>query len=139
MRGFTRSEGVVLLALIAALVLFTATYLRTISRRERLLRSARSIQSLLISARESGVSRKEQVVVWFDLAGRRIVAWADKVPDFVRRGASQRWRSIPFRPTCSFVTFPAAKRPTVQARSVSMDISGILRWPIGSPSEATEP
>lgn len=108
-RGFTRSEGVILLALIAALVLFTAAYLRTISRRERLLRSARSIQSILFSARENGVRRNQQVVVWFDLAGRRIVAWADVVPDFVRQGSEPTLAEYPLPPDLFFRYAPGGE------------------------------
>ena len=83
-RGFTRAEGVVLLALVGIVTLFSVTYLRTISRRERLLRNAHDVQFLLISARQNAVKRNQQVVVLVDLKGRRIVTWADELPNFVQ-------------------------------------------------------
>src|SRR6266852_1292710 len=52
-RGLTRVEGVVLLALLGIVALFGVTYLRAIPRRERILRAARDVQTLLLSARAS--------------------------------------------------------------------------------------
>jgi type II secretory pathway pseudopilin PulG len=86
-QGFTRAEGVVLLALVGIVTLFSVTYLRTISRRERLLRNASDIQFLLISARQTAVKRNQQVVVLVDLKGRRIVTWADELPNLVQDAA----------------------------------------------------
>lgn len=78
--GFTRSEVIVTLALVGIVAIFTVTYLRSISRRERLLRNVRAVQFLLISARSNAMKQKQQVVVFCDLKGRRIVSWAEELP-----------------------------------------------------------
>ena len=83
-RGLTRVEGVVLLALLGVVALFGLTYLQTIPRRERLLRAARDVQSLLLSARSSAATQKKQIVVWIDGKGRRIVSWSDSNGNFVQ-------------------------------------------------------
>lgn len=85
LRGFTRSEVIVTLALIGIVALFALTYLRTISRRERLLRNMREVQFLLLSARDNAMKRGRQVVVFSDLKARRIVVWAEEPPyDYVQ-------------------------------------------------------
>jgi Tfp pilus assembly protein FimT len=82
--GFTRPEGFVLVALFGIVALFAVTSLRTLSRREGLLRNARDIQFLVKSARDLAIKRGRQVVVWIDMKGRRIVTWVDEVPNFVQ-------------------------------------------------------
>src|SRR5262249_39361397 len=55
-----------------------------IPRRERLLRAARDIQSLLLSARASARQHNAQAVVWADAQSRRIVCWSDDNGNFVQ-------------------------------------------------------
>jgi len=83
-RGLTRVEGVVLLALLGIVALFGVTYLRAIPRRERILRAARDVQTLLLSARASARQRHKQVVVWIDGRSRRIICWADDNANYVQ-------------------------------------------------------
>ena len=87
--GFTRTEVIVTLALIGIVTVFTVTYLRSISRRERLLRNVRAVQFLLISARSNAMKQKQQVVVFCDLKGRRIVSWAEAQPRNYIQDASE--------------------------------------------------
>ena len=82
--GFTRSEVTVLLALVGVVALFAVTYLRTISRQERLLRHSKEVQQLLLFARDHAMKQNQQVVLWVDLRARRILTWTDVVPNFVQ-------------------------------------------------------
>jgi hypothetical protein len=120
LRGFTRSEAVVLLALTGIVALFAVTYLRTISRHERLLRNVRDVQFLLVSSRDSAIKRHLPVVVWFDLKGRRIVTWVDQVPNFVQDPSEPTLREYRF-PTDSVFHYAPGGEPVDGPSAVCFD------------------
>src|SRR5215831_1271581 len=89
-RGFTLVELIITLALIGIAAVVGTPFIFKIMKRERLRGYATEIYSQVLAARMQAVKRNSPVVLFFDLANRRIISWAEVPPfDYVQNVATE--------------------------------------------------
>jgi Tfp pilus assembly protein FimT len=121
-RGFTSVELVVAMAILVSVFLFTAAYLHTIVRRERMKAAVREIHSLVLATRMQAVRRDATVVLEVDPATRELTAWAETPPGNLVRDDSEPVLATYRLPT--FLSFRAVAGQIDGPDSVAFDQYG---------------
>jgi prepilin-type N-terminal cleavage/methylation domain-containing protein len=118
--GFTLAEIVVVIGIIGILTLVGGPFIFRIFKRERLRGAVQEVYSQVLAARMQAARRSAPVVVFFDLANRNIVSWADLPPNNYVQDAGEPTISQFHVP--EFVLFSYAPGGlTDDAQSISFD------------------
>ncbi len=80
MGGFSATELMVAVVVGIIVILFAGVYMITLYRRYRMKSVVREVQTLVLATRMQAIKLNSNVVLFVDIANRRLYSWADKPP-----------------------------------------------------------
>jgi len=79
-RGFSAIELMVVIVIALIAMLFSGVYLNRIYEREKMKSAVREVHTLVLATRMQAIRRNQNVVLFVDIANRRVWSWADDAP-----------------------------------------------------------